>query len=312
MEQDLLTTQNQPTQPSKKMNTKLYPTPPDSLSTTQYWFAQIITQPLQEDSLLPPLTPSGQSIQVEASKHIKPSQLHPHERIQIYYQQYWYRLLNILHESFPLVVRLFGYTDFNQTIAIPYLKKYPPNHWSLNQLGDRLPQWIKEEYHQPDQALVYNAAVLDEAFTSSFVASHYPPIDPKNTIQQGGTDSLLSLKIYLQPHVHIFQWEYNLFIFRQAFLKESVEYWIENDFPKLEKEKNYSFIFHRGPENNLFWRSISPGQFFLIQLLKKGSTIEEACEALESEDEAIVTDASTHLQQWFHEWTQLGLLTVFN
>lgn len=288
---------------------RLHPTPPKSLSKTQYWFAQIISQPLQKDSFLPKYSPTGQLISKEAAQYIVPSKLKPHERIQIYYQQYWWRLLSTLHEAFPLLVRMFGYTSFNETLAVPYLTKYPPNHWSLNVLGAKLPQWIDEDYHEPDRKLVYDVALLDEAFTSAFVAPHHPPVDAKKIVHEGGTDSLLSLKMYLQPHVHIFSWDYDLFAFRKAFLEKDVDHWIENDFPELIKDKAYSFVFHRGLNYDLYWRDIRPAQVLLIKLFQNGTTIEKACAALENESEEIMNEAAENLQHWFHEWTTYGWLT---
>src|SRR4051812_44875922 len=102
---------------------------PTQLKRMQEWFASIITRPVDEESRINPLSPEGVPMEQEACRYITPSAtLLPAQRIQIYNQQYWWRLLSIMHELYPLVTRLFGHRDFNQTIAIPYLVKYPPSH----------------------------------------------------------------------------------------------------------------------------------------------------------------------------------------
>jgi hypothetical protein len=229
--------------------------------------------------------------------------------MQIYNQQYWWRLLNTLHANFPLVTRLFGCHAFNEEIGIPYLLKYPPNHWSLTVLGERLPKWISECYHQPDQALLYNAASLDWAFMASFIAPSYPALDLAHLIQ-GNPDSLLSYTFFLQPHIHLFVWEYDLLTFRGCFLKQDVDYWIEHRFPDLPKGKTYRFILYRNAKNNIAWREISKGEFLLLECFKRGTSITTACEHIENQEEALYEQVATHLQKWLQEWTQAGWLTL--
>jgi hypothetical protein len=281
--------------------------PPTDLQLTQEWFAKIITKRLTEDNHIQVKAPSGAKIEREAAHYILPGpKLRAHERIQIYNQQYWWRLLKVLQESFPLVTRLFGPHDFNETIAIPYLLKYPPNHWSLNLLGERLPLWIDQEYHAKDRVLVQNSAQLDWAFCASFVAEDRPPLNAEFEAEQ-----LLTYTFYLQPHIFLFEWNCDLFTFRNEFLKEGVEYWIENNFPALPKGEMRHFMLSRSAKNFIQWKEISLGEYVLLQSLQKGSSIESACERLE-QDEALYEQATQHLQTWLQEWVSRGWLTLKN
>ncbi len=291
---------------NKDQNTHI----PRSLKSLQEWFASIITYKMDENSTISPITPSGLLISEEASRYIVPSpHLRPHQRIQIYNQQYWWRLLNTLHDNFPLVTRLFGYQNFNETIGIPYLLRYPPNHWSLSSLGTRLPKWITEHYQASDQAFILNATKLDWAFMASFIAPEKPPLNPSNLIQ-GNPESLLAYTFYLQPYIQVFSWEYDLFTFRDLLLKQSVDYWTTNDFSPLPKGKTYYFLLYRSPKNNMIWREISQAEYLLLDLLKKGSSIEAACAFLEKQEASVYEKASIHLQEWFQEWTMRHWLTL--
>ncbi len=99
---------------------------PPGLKSVQEWFGNVISSPLEDNNYIKTIAPSGYLIAEEAARYIIPTpNLRAHQRIQIYNQQYWWRLLKAMHESFPLVTRLFGYHAFNETIAIPYLYKYP-------------------------------------------------------------------------------------------------------------------------------------------------------------------------------------------
>ena len=246
---------------------------PCQLKSTQEWFASVITNRLGENNIIQPYTTHGTLIAEEAAHYIVPSpNLRPHERMQIYNQQYWWRLLNTLHANFPLVTRLFGCHAFNEKIGIPYLLKYPPNHWSLNLLGERLPKWITECYNEPDQSLIQNAASLDWAFMASFIAAQSPSPDLGQLLKEN-PEKLLSQPFYLQPHMNLFSWEYDLLTFRSSFLKQEPDYWVEHRFPDLPKGKTYFFVLYRNMNNQLAWREINKGEFLLLECFKRGTSM---------------------------------------
>lgn len=276
-------------------------TVPIKLKNTQEWFASILVSPIDEDSRMSPISPSGEPIEEEAFDYIIPSpSLRPAQRIQIYHQQYWWRLLNVLHETVPLVVRLFGYYDFNQTVGKPYLLKYPPDTWTLNDIGNKLPQWIEEEYNAKDKQLVLDAVKVDVAFNTAFFVKNRKIIDAKLTAR--GQKEILSKKLKLQPHVSLFDFRYDLMKFRQEMLKEDVEYWLNHEFPKLIQDKSHYFVLYRNIHNHINWEEISYSAFRLLSLFSQGSSIELACEWLEQQDEGLYSDASTNLHLWFQEW----------
>lgn len=270
---------------------------PQSLKEIQHWFGEIIAGPINEYSDIEPIAPSGLPIQEEAKKHILPSPtLEAWERLQIYNQQYWWRLLSILHENLPLVVRLFGYRDFNQTIGMPFLKKYPPNTWSLVPLGSRVPQWIKEEYHDEDKQLIYDAAKVDVVFNDFFVVKEHPTVSIGEDIA-----SLLDKKMTLQEHIHLFYFPFDLLPFRQKMLQEEPEHWEKNDFPKMEAGDFYYVVFRRS-DRNMGWSAISEAEYLLLSAFKQGGTINEACSQLSSLSDADSEEAIMHLSKWFQTW----------
>lgn len=285
---------------------------PARLRKVQLWFGSIIGRPIDEDSRMNPLSPSGERIEVEACRFIKPSPtLRPAQRIEIYNQQYWWRLLSTLQESFPTLTRLFCFHDFNRLIGIPYLIKFPSHSWSLNNLGSHLPDWAEREYHGEDRPLIVDSAKLDWAYNHSFTSSQMPPISTEN-MENGDPATLLEKKLYLQPHIHLFKFDYDLVSFRAEFIKKEPEHWIEHDFPELKKEKEYHFIIFRNQKNDIAWRELSPGAYHLLYHFQSGSSIEEACEWLEKQNAKIYEDAMNNLHKWFQEWIVMKWLTLQN
>jgi hypothetical protein len=282
---------------------------PDSIQSTQEWFGSIISNPLNEKENIAPISPNGILIAEEAGRYIIPnSSLAPYQRMQIYNQQYWWRLLKTLHTNFPLLTRLFGYRAFNEEIGVPFFNHNPPSHWSIPLLGERLPQWIAVSYTKPDLPLIQNAAALDWQFTESYIAPQKPPLDLKPLIQND-PEALLNHTFYLQPHVQLFSWEYDLFAFREAFLKEEVEYWFEHPFPQLPKG-NFRFVFYRTINNLMAWKEVQQGVYLFLSLFKEGCTVASACEMMEKEEEAVCEETASNMQKWIENWVRLGLLTL--
>lgn len=287
---------------------------PAKLKKTQQWFAGIITRPIDQDSRMIPVSPKGESMEKEAWDFIKPSPtLRPAQRIELYNQQYWWRLLSVLQENFPFLVRLFGYNEFNQAIAFPYLVKYPSNDWSLNMLGSKLQQWVEEEYKASDRELVSLAASIDWAYCKSFSAREAPPLNFDNLPVQGEIDSLLEAKLYLQPHARLFALKGDYFDLRFEMLKHPVEHWETSDFPILKTDKKkYFFILFRNPKTDLVWNQLSEAQYTLLNRFQSGASIEECCDWLEKQRKKAFKEAQEHLHMWFKEWVARRWLTLEN
>ncbi len=276
---------------------------PEKLQALQTWFAHLITQPFDSSERISSITASGIPIAQEAAQHLLPSPtLAPYERIQIYHQQYWWRLLRILSRHYPLLERVIGELSFRFDIAVPYLIDCPPNHWSLELLGERLPAWLRTK----KEAWLADIASVDWAFTHTVIAATLPPLD-LSTVQSA---RMLILPLYLQPFVTPFLLPYDLFAFRQKILEKEPSFWKNNPFPKPPRDKEcYTFVFYRGAGHNLFREEIDSLPFAMLMRFRKGATLEQLCEECDS------PEISQHLQNftsrgWLTKYSHHKLLTT--
>lgn len=282
---------------------------PEALKNTQKWFASIITRPMNDQSQMNPLSPTGTLMEQEACQYIVPSPtLLPAQRIELYNQQYWWRLLKTMQEVFPLLTRMFGYYDFNQLIAIPYLVKYPPRTWTLNNLGDRLAQWVMEEYHAADKTLIYHCAKMEWAFNIGFFAAETEAIDKSHDIS-----SLADQRLCLQAHLYMCKLPYDLFAFRHTFIEQEPEYWVDHDFPELVHRPPGEYLYYvlyRNEKNQIVLEEMNSSEWQLLEKFTNGMTIDALCEWLCSQDnEKLTEDASQNLHLWFNHWTHRKWLT---
>lgn len=284
------------------------PTLPKKLKATQEWFASIITRPISDHNQINPTAPSGRPIVKEAPDFICASPtLEPYQRMEIYCQQYWWRLLKILHENCPFVLRLFGYTGFNQTIAVPFLAKYPPDHWSLYKLGDRLPQWIREEYRAKDKSLVLDAARIDCAYMQNFYVERLPALQVPTDATE--LEKLLDIPMYHQPYLHLFSFNDHLFPFRDKFvLPDDGDHWIDRDFPTLKKGKNYVILYRTTVHNNQEWKEIPEAAYHYLNCFKKPCSLNQSLHWVESQSGPQSDEIVSNLRNWLQEWIVLGWL----
>lgn len=280
------------------------PLPPSTLLEMQKWFGNTISLPLKEDHKLP----LSEELQKKAHDYITPNpHFAPYQRVEIYHQQYWWRLLNVLQTTFPFVTRLFGYTDFNELIAVPYLLKYPPKYWFLSGLGHYLPTWCQNDYHGSDRELVHSCASLDWAIEKAFWIKKHPETD-FSTLSQ---EEILNQKLLFQPHVEILTLKGDFLSLREVFLKEDVDYWSSNPFPSLHCG-NFYYVIYRHLNNQVTWKKISYEEFYFLSQLKEGLTINEVCEKIEEEQGTCYETAQIELPLWFREWIYLKWFSLYS
>ena len=254
---------------------------PTSLTEMQIWFANIITARVAEtDAANLPIY--HLSVIEEIRKRVAPSpSLKSEERVGIYQQQYWWRLLGIMHEIFPTLVRLFGYGAFNHEIAEPYLVSYPPNDWFLSNLGNALPEWLEKNYTEKDLSLVLGLARLDFAYEKLLFTELLPKIDAQKLPQ------CEEERMFLQPYVLLFELDVDLFSFRAALLEHPAEHWESNDFPSLDKKRGKRFfILFRHQEKSIY-EEISPALQALLARFQQGAKLADLIPLLESSSEIV-------------------------
>lgn len=255
----------------------------------QKWFGATISRPLNEDQTI-----QQTALLEKAPLIIVPSPtLAPVERIQIYNQQYWWRFFTALQNMYPATLCLFGKADFNTLLVEPYLCAYPPTVWSLNKLGSKMLVWMRKNYKEKDKGLVMQTMQMDHAFHHTFSAKTRPFLPREMTLET---------KIRLQPHVALVKCDGEFFAFRQALLKEPSEYWLEHDFPSIPKTAPIYYLFYRKKNHEVICQKLSKAAFKLLSSFKKGASLDTACTCIEG------AEGAEKIQEWFHEWTQEGIL----
>jgi hypothetical protein len=225
------------------------------------------------------------------------------DRLAVYNEQYWYRLLTVLQEDFPLLSSAMGYWHFNR-LASAYLHRHPSRSPYLTGLPMAFEGFIRAEAgafaagNSGEAERLVQMAALDMAFHRAFHAPSLPALDPSRLTPEAMA-ALGERPLPLQPWLTVIREDWNLMESRHA-LAEG-----RREKPDFREAVSYWAIHRNG--DTVEWLALDPERHAVLSGLAAGLTLGDACmraiqEAGEGNAEVIVAG----LPGWFEAWTRQG------
>lgn len=270
------------------------------------------------DTIRRPLT-SGERMQRDsmgaAKAIIKPNdRLTSFERLQIYNQQYWWRLLANFADDFPGLCAVLGQRKFDR-LSVAYLEKFPSNTWTLRDLGSRLVEFLgmRPDLTAPHEALALDVARVEWARTVAFDEGELPPVNPQRLAKTPPS----RLRFRVQPYLQLLKLRHPVdeLLLR---LRHHNTQTVSNAataarrrsvvrlFAKPARTPFY-LVVHRH-DFSVFYKRLAPEAWLLLQMLQTGHTLEEACNAAFADSPAPPEKNAENIREWFATWTALGWL----
>lgn len=162
----------------------------DDLLLIQREFFRIIRKPLEDGSKM---RDDGAT-----PLFIKPNAgLSAHERLELYAQQYWWRLLRVMRADFKRTKLFLGEAVFNE-VAMTYLEQHPSSYPQLKLLGRSFAAFIKScgALGEPQRSIAAEIAAIEMASLEVIRAGHSAPLSIETLHSAGDT-----ITIRLQPFV---------------------------------------------------------------------------------------------------------------
>ncbi len=216
-------------------------------------------------------------------------------RLTTYNRQYWFRLLTILQQEYPLLLALLGLRDFNH-MAMCFLDAFPPSSPNLRDLSNELARFLRSPcpWNQP---ILQQAAALEYAYIQSFDAAEEPRLDPTLLTEQ----ILLECPLRPQPHLCLFREDWDLVHWRSR-VKGAEDPELLEVTPS--PQPGFWMIF-RGPQGTATV-PLAPTAFALLEQLLSGRAVTEAIEAVCAGDQEATAVLDQQLGTWFAEWIASG------
>lgn len=271
-------------------------------AATERWLAEL--QARFGAALRTPLSAAGGTLHADRRAYperavadlLPGPQLTAAERLSVYHRQYWLRLLRVLQEQYPLVMRLCGAWGFNQH-AIAFLSLEPPRGCDLGDVGvgfdDFLAQHVQDvPVHnagaQPlPRAALLEAARLDAAFRRVFMAPEEPAF-------HASADELASQRLRRSRALAIVHESWPLLELRARIFGKPESHAIPLPLALLRRR---SWALYRGARG-VSQLALEPEQARLLELLRQ-CPLGAALAALEAECDATAREGLPARTQQF-------------
>ena len=150
---------------------------PAALAATQCWLQAVIVHPGEvEDALAAPeaaaeVPPSALEAMVRPSRSLAAA-----ERVGVYHDMYLARMVEAMESDYPAVRSFLGEDAFVDLVR-DYVRRHPSRSYTLNRLGDRLPDYLLEDAEKEHAAFLHDLARAELAVTQAFDEESSPTLD---------------------------------------------------------------------------------------------------------------------------------------
>jgi hypothetical protein len=233
------------------------------------------------------------------------------ERLQIYNQQYWWRLLGCFREDFRGLHAVIGERKFER-LAIAYLEAHGSQSWNLRDLGQFLEAFVRAhpETVAPHGQLALDMIRVEWARVIAFDGPEKPQLDPAKLGRNPD-----KLRIGLQPYVTLLKLSYPIDRMLARLRKRAQE---SSSNAVSSSTTRRSLRLSAGPEAGpvhvavhrvdlvVYYKRLEAPACHLLLALRGGATLSDACAAAFGDD--VPADAPERIQGWFASWMRLGWL----
>ena len=273
-----------------------------------------------EDNGMQSAWKDGSDMASYAALFIKPNdRLTSFQRLEIYNQQYWWRLLESFSDDFRGLAAVIGQKRF-EALAVAYLEHGGSTSWTLRDLGQHLVGFLSEH---PDLTAPHTALALDMARLEWARAWAFDePADPPPDTQRIARTPPHKLKLRLQPYVVLIEMQHEAdklflrFRNRNETAAESTASNAVNAAPRRRREvritakpasKPVHLVVHRH-QNIVFYKRVTAEAFKLLTRLRGGDTLDTACGEAFAGSAFTPEQAAALIREWFSDWMELGWL----
>lgn len=269
------------------------PEAPPRLAALQARFAAAIREPLSFDA--GKFACRTEAYPAGAAEAVAPRPGgSPRARLAVYNQQYWYRLLNLMQEDFPLLAATLGPWEFNR-LASGYLSARPSRSRFLDRLAEGFPGYVEALPDRPRR--VKDIARLETFRLYVFHAPRRAPLDPAR-LSETDRAGLAARPLEFQPWLRLFAETEDLVANRRLLEANP------GTRPEFRAEAGYWALSRS--EGRVDFRRLDGDQYRVLSALAAGASLESACAQAAEADAEAPERLAAGLPGWFATWTREG------
>jgi hypothetical protein len=248
-----------------------------------------------------------------AERLVKPNdRLTAFERLQIYNQQYWWRLLGSFGEDFRGLRAILGERKFDR-LAVAYLEACGSQSWNLRNIGANLVPFLEKNpaLTHPKSDLALDVARLEWARVLAFDDPEKPAI----TVKQIARTPPDRLHLGLQPYISLLELHHpvddlmrNLKRNEIAAVSNAVAAThtrVRKTVTVRRSRKPIHLAVHRF-QYSVYYKRLDPEAYHLLLALCGGATLEDACATAFADSKELPQQSAARIHEWFARWMEFG------
>jgi hypothetical protein len=230
------------------------------------------------------------------------STLNPVQQLEVYREQYWLRHTGSLVEDFPGLSGILGQRDWERLVE-GYLDQYPPEQFSLRDLGAHLASYVEEQVWLERQDLCRDMAALEWAYIECFDAPEAEPLKPAE-LQQIAPEAWPSARCVLHPALRLVRVDHPVTELRRA-LKRSQH---EGGTVSYPDKKQENLVVHRR-ERDVEVARVSIAAFALLEGFAADVPLLEAVDRVVARGLVAEAELGPWLTPTLRDWAANGWVT---
>ncbi len=223
--------------------------------------------------------------------------LRPEDQLEVYREQFWLRHTSCLVEDFEALGAIIGQKHWERLIE-EYLATFPPQSFTLRDLGGKLPEFATQCDWLPNHDLCVDMAHLEWAYVEVFDAEDSAPLDSKQ-LSAIPESAWQTARIELCPALRLQTVRYPV-----AQLRRKVRLQEEWELPEAPEPQH--LVVYRGKDRNLHHDVISELALALLEELGRGTPLVPAAEAVAKAHPGSEATLESELSGWFQSFTARG------
>ncbi len=223
--------------------------------------------------------------------------LHPEERLAIYHGMYPLRMRDALAGDYPGVEHFLGEEGFERFV-LAYVKAHPSRSYTLNRLGDHVPEFVAKQRGLKHREFLKDLARLERVVSEAFDAEETPRLTDE---QVQAVPALAWAKARLVPvaSLRLLEVRYPVNEYLESVKSES------HDHPRPAKKDGRVAVYRRN--YGVYRLDLSKPAFALLRDLAGGKKLSLALRAASRRGGR--PPGEDQLFRWFREWVSAGMFT---
>ncbi len=281
---------------------------PRPLDQVQRWMLAVVTHPqgvvsgirADESQQEIPISPDDLESVITRSR-----QCTSIERLQVYGNAYYTRLIECLQDEYPSLRHALGDESFD-AFALAYLRNSPPTSYTLSSLGAEFPRFLREtrpgdlppEIHWPE--FLMDLATLERTYAEVFDAPGPEQLTllTSEALSSIPADEWSDVKLIPVECLRLLELRFAVHEYATS-VRRGQQPSIPISEPTFLAVSRIDFIVRRWP--------LTRTAFQLLGLLCQGMPIGMAIEQCVDNDASSEDELWGNISDWFHDWATTGL-----